>query len=174
MAAYLITFKPASENPERGWPEESLAALAEQVRTNGVAKEPWRFNRKSDVAIGERVFLVRQGRKGHAILGFGRVASRQHNDRMRDVEFDALVNPFSNTVFATADELHSIKDSEKYWRTQSSGIRLPDEIAAQLEAFIVGRDPIASSDSTDSVSKDWTVEELRASVEAYVEMLRLH
>lgn len=174
MAAYLITFKPASENPERGWPEESLAALAEQVRAHGVAKEPWRFNRKTDVDVGERVFLVRQGRKGHAILGFGRVASDQHNDRMRDVEFEALVNPYSNTVFATADELHSIQGGKNYWRTQSSGVKLPDDVAAQLETLVVGRVPIAASENSEFASRDWTVDELRASVEAYVEMLRLH
>lgn len=55
MTAYLITFKPYTENPERGWPEEKLAALARQVQRYGAAREPWRFNRKKDVKVGERV-----------------------------------------------------------------------------------------------------------------------
>jgi hypothetical protein len=68
MATYLVTFKPASENPEKGWPEESLAALALQVKENGVATEPWRFSKKYGVKVGERVFLIRQGKKMRRFL----------------------------------------------------------------------------------------------------------
>src|SRR5262249_27731337 len=101
MTAYLITFKPYSENKESGWPEEKLAALARQVRTHGTAREDWRFNRKRDVKVGERVFLLRQGKRGPAILGYGHVAAlpKRSDSRRTDVDFEALVDPFSSLVY---------------------------------------------------------------------------
>lgn len=141
MTAYLITFKPQTENPERGWPIEKLAALARRVKTHGIASETWRFNRKKDVKVDERVFLLRQGKQGHAILGYGRVAAlpNEKTSRMTVVAFEGLVDPLLPGVYATADELHRITSQDKLWRTQSSGIALPQEVANQLEALVVGR-----------------------------------
>ncbi len=45
MTAYLICWKPATENKEQGWPEEALAALYDELNQKGEAKESWRFVR---------------------------------------------------------------------------------------------------------------------------------
>jgi 5-methylcytosine-specific restriction endonuclease McrA len=156
MTAYLITFKPQTENSERGWPVEKLAALANRVRKLGSARESWRFNRRKDVKVGERVFLLRQGRQGHAILGYGRVAElpKDNANRMTVVEFEALINPLLRAVYATADELHQITDQDKLWKAQASGNALPANVATRLEALVVGRAPIQAMGQTDSADPE--------------------
>lgn len=170
MTAYLITFKPASENPERGWPEEELAALARRVKAQGTAREPWRFNRRKDVKVGERVFLLRQGRQGHAILGYGRVAAlpKKKSDRMTDVAFEALVDPTSGFVYATADEVHEIAKNSRLWRIQSSGIALPDDLAESLESLVVGRAPFKLANDRTASNPDWTRDELILALDVYL------
>ncbi len=173
MATYLVTFKPASENPEKGWPEESLAALALQVKENGVATEPWRFSKKYGVKVGERVFLIRQGKKNAAVLGYGHVSALPDQDKMTGVSFEALVNPFSGAVLATTSELLAIPGGGRWWRTQSSGVTLPTDISLALEKLVVGRDPVPDESQGDAQGGNWTDQELRAAVQAYLEMLTL-
>lgn len=173
MAAYLITFKPSSENPDKGWPEESLAELAKQVNETGEATEPWRFNKKKDVKIGERVFLIRQGQKKAAVLGYGHVSGLPDEEKMTAVSFEALVHPSSGAVLATTSELLKISEGHAYWRTQSSGITLPADVALALEDLVVGREPVVDEYQGEQSGGNWTDEELRASIQAYLEMLAL-
>jgi len=155
MTAYLITFKPQTENPERGWPVEELAALAHRVRKHGSASELWRFNRKKDVKVGERVFLLRQGKQGHAILGYGHVAALpKDKSNMTLVEFEALADPLSRPVYATSNELHRMKGQDKLWRTQSSGIGLPEDVADRLEDLVLRRAAISAKARSDPASPE--------------------
>jgi 5-methylcytosine-specific restriction protein A len=174
MTSYLIAWKPQSENKDKGWPEEDLNALAQTLRLTGRALEPWRFHRKRGVQIGERVFLVRQGKRGHAVLGYGTVADPiDHPEGFTTVSFQALVDTRSREVLATAEELHEISRSRAIWGSMSSGIALPDDIAAALEKLVVGRTPVPDSPPSP-ISHDWQEEELEAAVAAYLEMRRLH
>ena len=74
MNSFLITFKAASENPENGWPIEALRRLVKQRQAGEETVEPWRFHNRKDVSIGDRVFLLRQGKAGPAIIGYGEIA----------------------------------------------------------------------------------------------------
>ena len=150
--AYLITWKPLSENKEKGWPEESLKNLYDSLRVSGGALETWRFARKKGVKPGQRVYLLRQGRRGHALLGFGHVteATEPLGEKTALISFEALVNPMSNKVFATQDELHAITSSPGVWNTQASGILLPPEVALALAELAKRATPIDDQQSATS------------------------
>jgi len=142
MTSYLITWKPQSENPKKGWPEAALAQLAESCEKNCRAREPWRFQRFKGVTKGERVFLLQQGKRGHAILGYGTIARPSTSeDRTAEIQFDALLDPRKHLCFVAKHELHRISSNPNLWGNQSSGISLPDDVGAALER-LVKRDPI--------------------------------
>jgi 5-methylcytosine-specific restriction protein A len=169
MTSYLICWKPATENTAKGWPEEKLVALFDGLQKSGTAQEPWRFSRRKGVAVGERVFLLRQGRRGQAILGYGRVAALpKENDDQTTVSFELLVNPRSKSVLATQQELQSIVAGPGVWNTQASGIALTEEVASQLEKLVVGRSPIPDiSPVSAAANPDWSRDELILALDLY-------
>jgi 5-methylcytosine-specific restriction protein A len=154
---------------KEGWPEENLAALAEERVKTGVAQEIWRFARRKGVKVGERVFLLRQGRRGQAIIGYGNVAKLPAaKDGFTMVSFEVLLNPRSNTVLASQEELHSITTKAGVWNTRVSGIALAPGVTAQLEALVVGRSPVADTKPLTSDGKpDWTRDELILALDLY-------
>src|SRR5690349_3461069 len=96
MKSFLITFKPATENPDLGWPLDSLQGLIKQLQGGKRAIEPWRFNNRKELGLGDRVFLLLQGKRGPAIIGYGITAGRPENVDGRwqvPVEFEAPVDP---------------------------------------------------------------------------------
>jgi 5-methylcytosine-specific restriction enzyme A len=172
MTAYLICWKPASENKDYGWPEAKMVALAEKFRRTGSASENWRFHRRRDVKVGERAFLLRQGRRGHAIFGYGKVANPpRRSTNWTSIAFEKLLSPRSGLVFANEDELHSLAAPEDVWNARASGMALPDDVAAELAKLVLGRKPIP--DSGKSGTKGWSRAELRASVSSYLRMQKV-
>jgi 5-methylcytosine-specific restriction protein A len=154
MASFLITFKPASENRERGWPLEKLQRLARRLHRGYAVQQKWRFRNK-DAALGDRVFLLLQGQRGPAIIGYGRVNRKAHrNDAgelVASVKFESLVDP-SIEVLAGTDKLLAIGGRQGVWRTPFSGVRLQDKIAAKLEALVVTG--MVSDDTYDDLGID--------------------
>jgi hypothetical protein len=134
MSAFLITFKPSTENPERGWPIEQIQQLVSRRQRGERVVEPWRFANRKDVSIGDRVFALRQGKAGPTIFGYGSIAGAPTGQRV-PVEFDSIVNP-DIEVLVTRSELSAIPGSSKYWRTESSGILLPESIVLALEDLV--------------------------------------
>jgi hypothetical protein len=63
MTSFLITFKPSAESPERGWPLEDLQKLVHRFHRQGTVEDNWRFMNRKDVSIGDRVFLLLQGKR---------------------------------------------------------------------------------------------------------------
>jgi tetratricopeptide (TPR) repeat protein len=76
MNSFLITYKPATENPKRGWPLEELLKLVRANQAGDEAIEPWRFRNLKDIKLGDRVFLLLQGKGGPAIIGYGEIAGQ--------------------------------------------------------------------------------------------------
>lgn len=169
--AYLITWKPDTENKEKGWPEESLKKLYEQLRDKGEVQEVWRFSRRKGVKPGERVYLVRQGRRGQALLGFGHIVEvpEPGSTKSARISFEALVNPTSIKVFATQDELHSITSQPGVWNTQSSGVLLPDDVTRSLAELVKRAEPVDDHKSLTPTSSnpDWTRDELILALDLY-------
>jgi len=70
MNSFLITFKPATESPERGWPLDELQKLVRRHRAGERVEEIWRFKNRRDAGLGDRVVLLEQGKGGPAIIGY--------------------------------------------------------------------------------------------------------
>ena len=139
MNSFIITYKPVTESPERGMSEKYFAGVVRKLDRGEDAVEPWRF-RAVGSAIGDRVFLLLQGRMGPAIIGYGRVAGpRGIRERQPGllVRFEKLVDPEDGDVLAGKDELAAVP--EKYLRTQFSGRLLDAETASLLEEMVVPR-----------------------------------
>jgi 5-methylcytosine-specific restriction protein A len=170
MNSFLITFKPATENPERGWPLEELQRLVRRTDKGLAVGEPWRFHARKQAKLRDRVFLLLQGKAGPAIIGYGRVAGApEHTDGhwRVPVEFESLVDP-TLSVLAEKEELVSIDDGHRLWRTQSSGVLIPRDVAVALEALVVGRPPRARADMDES-NPDWTRDELILALNLYLQ-----
>ena len=165
MTSFLITFKPASENPKRGWPLSELQKLVHRLNNGEPAEEAWRFINRKDTKIGDRVFLLLQGKIGPTIIGYGRIngSSRTISGTAQiPVKFEGLVDPLTQ-AFATREELFVIEGGERFWRTQSSGVKLEDKVAADLEKLVVGRSPKAMAYHTITRERlnFWIFEALR-------------
>jgi 5-methylcytosine-specific restriction protein A len=168
MAAFLISFKPASENPEKGWPLAELLRLVEAVEQGGQPVEDWRFKNRKLPKVGDRVFLLLQGKRGPAIIGYGRidgasVPSKTHTP----IRFENLLDPTSSAL-ATPSDLSALVGGEKIWRTQSSGIVLPPLIAQALEAMVVGKPGKPLVQQADR-NPDWTRDELIVALNTYLQ-----
>lgn len=169
MASFLITFKPASENPERGWPLAELQTLVRRLRNGDNVEEKWRFQNSKDVAPGDRAFLLLQGKRGPAMIGYGRVSGHSEIEagkRVVPIRFENLVDP-TTQVLADKDDLTAIGDGKRLWRTQSSGVKIPTDIAADLEAIVVGKPPRPST-QTSTLNPDWTRDELIIALDVYL------
>jgi hypothetical protein len=105
MKSFLITFKPAKESP-RGWPLEKLQALVRRQSAGDRVEDDWRFHNRKDVSLGDRVFLLLQGKSGPAIIGHGTVIGEPEDksENWRTVQFDALGEP-RQTAFHTWDQI---------------------------------------------------------------------
>lgn len=169
MTAFLITFKPRTENANKGWPIESLRLLITRLRNSERVVENWRIQNRSRVTIGDRVFLLAQGKLGPAVIGYGRVddAPRRGVTGWEvPVQFEQLVDPTTHVLASTSD-LRDIEGAAKYWRTQGSGILLPDDVTAKLESLVVGT-PAKARLIDAGVNADWVTDELIIALDFYL------
>ena len=169
MNSFVITFKPASENPDRGWPIEELRRLVRGCQAGARVIEPWRFHNYKAVALGDRVFVLLQGKSGPAIIGYGVVAGAAKKTDGHwhvPVQFEFLVDP-TTEVLANRDDLMAIEEGRNVWRTQASGTRLEKSTAARLEALVVGCSPKPIAGQTTS-NPDWSRDELILALDFYL------
>jgi 5-methylcytosine-specific restriction enzyme A len=169
MGTFLITFKPASENPEHGWPLEKLQSLVRRQQSGDTVEEKWRFHNRKDVTLGDRAFLLLQGKGGSAIIGYGQVNGQPEKGAGQwvvPIKFESLVDP-SIEVLASKSEVRSIEGGQRYWRTQSSGVQLPEDVAANLETLVVGKAPKPWKEKIAS-NPDWTRDELIVALSFYL------
>src|SRR5271156_2829890 len=121
MNSFLITFKPDTENPDRGWPLEELQKLVRRSQAGDRVIEPWRFHNRKDVSLEDRVFVLLQGKSGPAIIGYGKVAGppeKIDGDWQVPVLFESLVDP-TTELFANKDDLLAIGGARSVWRIQA-------------------------------------------------------
>lgn len=135
-----------------------LQTLVRRFNNGEPAEESWRFVNRKDTKIGDRVFLLLQGKSGPAIIGYGRINGHPRKisgTPQIPIRFEGLVDPSAQT-FATREELFVIEGGERFWRIQSSGVKLENKVAAELEKLIVGRSPKAlAHQSADHTYSDY-------------------
>lgn len=130
---YLLTW-----NPEN-WIWDDLAELSLQVRSGVTVEKRWSC-RSTQVKLGDRVFFIKQGSEPRGIFASGTCVEESFKDKHYSpekqdklisyigVKFDTLIDPSSDPILSVSDIIPS-----HFWRTQVSGINLPDEIVVALE-----------------------------------------
>jgi 5-methylcytosine-specific restriction protein A len=140
IKTYLLTW-----NPNR-WPWEDLAERsAETLAGKGIIAS-WSCGNTKSIQPGDRFFLMQVSKEPKGIIGSGWVTTAPHlrlhwdGDKAAagkeclgvDGEWERLLNPPVDTPLGM-QELKKGRLADFNWTPQSSGIRIPDEIATELE-----------------------------------------
>jgi 5-methylcytosine-specific restriction protein A len=158
VATYLLTW-----NPEKFiW--DNIQDCVDALYNTGLFADRWSCGNTKRITSGDRVFFMRQRIEPRGIFASGEVISASFKDEHWDpiraskgdlalfvmVNFDTLLNP-NNESILDRNLLLSYKVTSGFnWDTQSSGVSIPDQVAAVLEImwskFIVskGKEPITS------------------------------
>lgn len=139
MPTYLLTW-----NPSR-WHWDDLQEHVREVREKGYTLTDWSCGRSKKIREGDRLFMICLGRRqprgifasGYAVSN---VYEEQHWDESVDdkpahyinLHLNVLLNPKNEPIFPRADLNEGIL-KDMHWDSQSSGVGIPDVIAAELE-----------------------------------------
>ena len=138
MSTWLLTWNPLN------WEWKSLDSDIEAVKKTGALRTQWSTGNNKSIQPGDRLFLLKQGVDPKGIIASGKAVSavygKDHWDPERaakgvkanevDLDFDAIVPP--DCVLPVA-ALQAGGLADVHWATQTSGIRIPDQAAAELE-----------------------------------------
>lgn len=141
MATYLLVW-----NPNR-WHWAGLSELVEQVGRGQPVVRRWSCGSNKRIEQGDRVFLIRLGREPKGIIGSGHVTAPSFEDLHWDPEkarqgrttryikfqFDALLEPEREPILWRERLKSEAPLSRMHWDTRSSGVRIPDDVAGELE-----------------------------------------
>ena len=139
MTTYLFAW-----NPTR-WDWTYLRDSIAEVRENGYCSERWSCGVTKKIRTGDRAFLVKLGDEPRGIVASGWVTSDVYEDGhwdkdkeakgetalYVDVDWDTLLDP-EVEIFPRV-WLDSGAYSKMHWEPQASGVRIPDDVAGQLE-----------------------------------------
>lgn len=135
MPSYLLSW-----NPDR-WQWADREANVAELAKRGTIRLRWSCGNNKHIPPGARVFLLKRGKPPRGIVGSGTVIKGSYRDlhwdearaRQRDecnyvrVEFDALLSPAAEPL-PVADLAPT-----GIWKAQSSGVRIPGDLAQLLE-----------------------------------------
>lgn len=135
MSAYLLTW-----NPDKwSWPE--AAAEAQSFRRSGFLKRRWSCGHRKNIRPGDRVFFLKQGRRGRGLFASGFVQGEPYNaEHFADptklglyvnVIYDALLDP--STDILDLKRLNTGPTRLIRWATQCGGIEIPPASVPHLE-----------------------------------------
>ena len=140
MPTYLLAW-----NSKR-WKWDNLPEESDAVMSGKKTVERWSCGRSRRLQIGDRIFLIHLGKYPKGIFGSGSIAKPpkegKHWDEQKaaagercffvEVEFDTLLDPATDEILPR-ELLNSPSFSMMHWDTQMSGVRIPDEVAVELE-----------------------------------------
>ncbi len=136
MPAYLLTW-----NPNRcEW--DDLPNVVQTFQNGNAVKERWSCGNTKRIEAGDLVFLIRLGREPKGICAYGTVVKGSYEDDHWEkdgktalyVEFqiDWIVEPDAKQ-FVPRARLDAPQFADVHWSSQSSGIAIPDKVAAALK-----------------------------------------
>ncbi len=141
MTSFWLTFRPAEEAPDRGWPMAELRNLIDRVSANPETTEWWRIQSHKRARAGDRVYVFKQGTASpQGIFGVGEIVTAPIELEtptapkprwMADIRFQSLVDPTKEFLLP----LLAIKDvvPDGLISAQASGFPVSDDVALELE-----------------------------------------
>lgn len=144
MSSYLLTW-----NPEK-WSQEELEKYYEKYKSNEVVK--WSCGNTKKIISGDYFYLLKQGKYGSGIIGYGNIVSSPYNEKHYDVEyaskgklalfidirFEYLQKP-SSPILIEREELQKLDLNCKIWNAQGSGKTIPYGIEVKLTELLNSR-----------------------------------
>lgn len=139
MNTFLLTW-----NKEK-WNWKELDKASKITKAEKLYSERWSCNTKQ-IHTGDRVFLIKLGKDPRGIIASGYVTSELYDSEHWDeekrlkgitvkrvnVDFDIVLNP-DNEEILNIEELNKGILANQHWSSQSSGIRIRDEVIKELE-----------------------------------------
>lgn len=134
--AFLLTWKKSR------WPHSNIILMCEAFERQGYVEENWRIHAHRQAKVGDRVFLLRQGKGPKGIFGMGTITGPAFGDAgsgkrkmMVPIRFSAFTDPEARLL---VDEVqtHDILPATKI-RAQASGDGLTSEQSAALERLVL-------------------------------------
>jgi 5-methylcytosine-specific restriction protein A len=162
MSTYLLTWNPNK------WPWHDLDDCIAEIETLGFHEDTWSCGRNKQITIGDRLFLIRQGKEPRGIVASGWAVSGffedDHWDQARQAEgqsalyiwmrFITLLDADHEPILSRDSLNHGVMGT-MHWDSQVSGIQVPDEIANQLEIawarFLATKNIIEDHNAQDSI-----------------------
>lgn len=146
MTAYLLTWNP------KKFPWHALKSEIRRLGDKKPVELEWSCGNTKRIQSGDQIYLLRQGVEPRGIMAWGKVLeapkkARSWADRRRQALYvsfrvEKLLDPEVDGVLPLS-QLQDGPLGEVNWRTQVSGISIPDDAAAELEkrwrAFLAGR-----------------------------------
>ena len=136
MGSYLLTWNPSK------WNWDNFNECINAINKNGYFSDNWSCGRTKRIIKGDRIFLIRLGSKPRGIIASGWSTSSYYEDEhwdetkkipalYIDIKLDVLLDPEQEPIFS-GTYLKSGILANMHWFPQSSGIKIPDDIAKQL------------------------------------------
>lgn len=146
MSAYLLTWNPNKFD----W--TGLKGQVQKIRNGKTAELRWSCGNTRRIQAGDRIFLLRQGVEPRGFVASGTALGAREEDKGWDsarrtalyvpLRMDSLLDPKVDGILPLA-QIQDGPLGKVNWRTQSSGISIPDAAATELEkrwqAFLVAR-----------------------------------
>lgn len=134
MATYLLTWNPH----ESAW--DDILEMSQAVKLGKSITIAWSCGNTRRIKVGDRIFLLRQGREPKGICASGIVVqgSYEHLNWVGklamyvDFQLDVLLNPDQDAILPR-QLLDKGPFSKIHWNTQRSGIQIHDDVAVELE-----------------------------------------
>ena len=140
MKTYLLTWNP------RRWRWDDLAETSAKTLAGKGVIGSWSCGNTKSIASGDRIFLMRVSEEPKGIIGSGWVTTAPHlrlhwdTDKAAageeclgvDGEWERLINPAVDAPLEMR-ELKKGRLAGFNWTPQSSGTRIPDDVAEELE-----------------------------------------
>lgn len=140
MATYLLAWS------SRRWQWDDLPEMSDAAKTGKRPVTRWSCGTSKRLRKGDRAFLIRLGEEPKGIFASGTIVKGSYEDTHWDeekaaasetcffvrVQLDTLLNPESDTILPR-EMLDAGLLAEMHWDTQMSGVRIPDNVAEELE-----------------------------------------
>lgn len=140
MAAYLLVWNPRRTN------FDDIEELSDKVKSGKSITFDWSSGNRKSIQKNDKVYLIRLGSEPKGIFGAGVVTKGSyqddHWDSLKykngekawyiDAKYHLLLNPIKDKILSR-EVLDKHPFNKVHWNSQSSGIYIPDDIAAELD-----------------------------------------
>jgi hypothetical protein len=167
MTAFLLTWK------DKVWPYANIQRMLAKFAANGYVDEAWRIRSNRRAKVGDRVWLLRQGKGPKIVFGSGRIIApvdKAGDNWGAPVRFERFVDPKTSYLVSEIEVRKALRISQI--NAQASGDPLTDAQDA-IFASIASFHPLPLQSTDDGAAAtnnpDWVRDELILALDVYLQ-----